>query len=397
MTQPPPRPEWDLLLSAAQKNQPEQIRTMIVQQGVPATHANAVGQSALHIAALWGHVASVAVLLELGARPTAANRLTGATPLHMVVMSSRKTNNVARQLAVVRLLLAHGADPSQTDAHGKVPLDYCNHDDDDDNNNNNSELRALLAPQAPALWQAMEQLNLDAFATALHESSCYTNNNNTNNTYLSQTPLDKATELLVAHLINADDDETAMETLSNMTKTLLERGGNSDVSPPLSHDNLAPGWQTVDTGESSSSSSPPLWVLLQAIKARLVAGQSIPDVVTSVVETMATQAVVPLSPDDAGRWWCDAARRGHVAVLDYVQAHLPSFFHVNTTTNRQGMTALHFGARSGQTAVVQWLLQQPGIDLQIPDARGTTARQAALVNGHQAIVDLLDAYTGGVE
>jgi hypothetical protein len=48
-------PEWDLLLSAAQKNQADRIRDMIVQEKVNPSHANAVGQSALHIAALWGH------------------------------------------------------------------------------------------------------------------------------------------------------------------------------------------------------------------------------------------------------------------------------------------------------------------------------------------------------
>jgi hypothetical protein len=48
-------PEWDLLLSAAQKNQSDRIRDMIVKEKVNPSHANAVGQSALHIAALWGH------------------------------------------------------------------------------------------------------------------------------------------------------------------------------------------------------------------------------------------------------------------------------------------------------------------------------------------------------
>jgi hypothetical protein len=48
-------PEWDLLLSAAQKNQSDRIRDMINKEKVDASHCNAVGQSALHIAALWGH------------------------------------------------------------------------------------------------------------------------------------------------------------------------------------------------------------------------------------------------------------------------------------------------------------------------------------------------------
>jgi len=47
-------PEWDLLLSAAQKNQPDRIKEM-VRSGVSASHANGVGQTALHVAALWGN------------------------------------------------------------------------------------------------------------------------------------------------------------------------------------------------------------------------------------------------------------------------------------------------------------------------------------------------------
>lgn len=49
------KPEWDLLLSAAQKNLPDRIRELVQVEGVDPSHANSVGQSALHIAALWGH------------------------------------------------------------------------------------------------------------------------------------------------------------------------------------------------------------------------------------------------------------------------------------------------------------------------------------------------------
>ena len=55
MTTPNMNPEWDLLLSAAQKNRPELIADLVQGRGVDPSHANAVGQSALHIAALWGH------------------------------------------------------------------------------------------------------------------------------------------------------------------------------------------------------------------------------------------------------------------------------------------------------------------------------------------------------
>jgi hypothetical protein len=51
----PAPPEWDLLLSAAQKNAGDRIRKMVKEDGVNPSHANGVGQSALHIAALWGN------------------------------------------------------------------------------------------------------------------------------------------------------------------------------------------------------------------------------------------------------------------------------------------------------------------------------------------------------
>lgn len=57
----PPYPplEWDRILSASQKNLPDEIRRLVEVEGVDAKHANRVGQSALHIAALWGHGASI--------------------------------------------------------------------------------------------------------------------------------------------------------------------------------------------------------------------------------------------------------------------------------------------------------------------------------------------------
>lgn len=46
--------EWDQLLAASQRNLPDTIRTLI-SEGVDPNHANRVGQSAVHIAAIWGH------------------------------------------------------------------------------------------------------------------------------------------------------------------------------------------------------------------------------------------------------------------------------------------------------------------------------------------------------
>jgi ankyrin repeat protein len=51
----PSPPEWDLILSYAQKNWPDKIVDLLTNRGVDPDHSNAVGQTALHIASLWGH------------------------------------------------------------------------------------------------------------------------------------------------------------------------------------------------------------------------------------------------------------------------------------------------------------------------------------------------------
>lgn len=119
-----PPVEWDLLLSAAMKNQPEKIREMIEVEGVPVTHGNHVGQTALHIAVMWGHVDCALVLIELGANVNAANRISGDTPLHTTVQSI-KINAEVREV-LINLLLDKGANPNLEDYYKKVPAKYLN-------------------------------------------------------------------------------------------------------------------------------------------------------------------------------------------------------------------------------------------------------------------------------
>jgi Ankyrin repeats (many copies) len=56
-------PEWDRLLSASQKNDVDLVRRVIEEEGVSPSHSNRAGQSALHVAALWGHGKCVLLLL----------------------------------------------------------------------------------------------------------------------------------------------------------------------------------------------------------------------------------------------------------------------------------------------------------------------------------------------
>jgi ankyrin repeat protein len=126
-------PEWDLLLSATAKNELDVVRELL-RIGVPATHSNGVGQSALHVAVLWGHMECAKLLLRAGADPNAANRIAGMTPLHTALTSSKTSFDI--QYEVVLLLLdgeegadddgttTTKADPCKRDSFGKYPADY---------------------------------------------------------------------------------------------------------------------------------------------------------------------------------------------------------------------------------------------------------------------------------
>lgn len=50
------RPEWDRILAFAQKNNADGINYLIKEEKVNPSHSNAVGQSALHIACIWGNL-----------------------------------------------------------------------------------------------------------------------------------------------------------------------------------------------------------------------------------------------------------------------------------------------------------------------------------------------------
>lgn len=116
-------PEWDLLLSAASKNDWLAVRHLVEIEGVPITHSNSIKQTALHISTLWGHVETSRYLIENGADVNAVNTLSGATPLHMMLNSPKISGE--QQTILAHLLINEGkADPLKEDIMGKAPIEY---------------------------------------------------------------------------------------------------------------------------------------------------------------------------------------------------------------------------------------------------------------------------------
>lgn len=81
------------------------------------------GWTPLHLAAQHGHVAIIDLLLRAGAdvNVRAANTL-ASTPLLVAITSVPTEGDVARQLEVVIVLLAHGADAHRSNSAGSTPL-----------------------------------------------------------------------------------------------------------------------------------------------------------------------------------------------------------------------------------------------------------------------------------
>merc|ERR1712216_983760 len=74
--------QQNALLGAAQRDDVVAIKN-ILQSGAAVSYANSVGQTALHIATLWGNASAVEALVQAGAAVDQVNDLGAQTPLHL--------------------------------------------------------------------------------------------------------------------------------------------------------------------------------------------------------------------------------------------------------------------------------------------------------------------------
>ena len=93
---------FEFVLRAAKDNDSTTMSELI-KLGASPTASNAIRQTGLHVAAIWGHVEVSDVLLRAGANVNARNQF-GITPLHMAAQNSHEQ--------VAKLLLEWGADVS---------------------------------------------------------------------------------------------------------------------------------------------------------------------------------------------------------------------------------------------------------------------------------------------
>ena len=95
-----------------------------------------MGQTALHIAAMWGNANALDALIAAGANVNAQNQLSAASPLHIAASSIKAAPG---RLACAARLLEAGADARLLDEDGDAPYEKVLGGDDFAR-----ELRALL-------------------------------------------------------------------------------------------------------------------------------------------------------------------------------------------------------------------------------------------------------------
>ena len=87
---------------------------VLLDDGASPNSCNRVGQTALHIAAIWNALDVLRCLISAGADVNVQNTLRGSTPLHAA--ASRGS------IGAARILLDHGADPLIADESAMLPF-----------------------------------------------------------------------------------------------------------------------------------------------------------------------------------------------------------------------------------------------------------------------------------
>lgn len=307
-------------------------------------------------------------MLELGADTQAANQITGATPLHCAVQSSKA--DVSRRILCVEKLLEAGANPSIGDKYGEIPFGYCD----------DPQLKEMLLPISPSIFKLMEDENMEALKSLLQEDpSCI------NVRHRGKTPL----LAILSRLLDMDTDSNKCTGASaqqlQIIELLLNHGADPNASTTANRGGHLLPQEDLD--------DPPLLQVCLAVKAAFqqqtqttTTNDRLKNLVQVAQLLVSKQAILTPVGEQLLH---DAARRNLVEMAKFLIETIGVSVNV---VGRQGMTPIQFAARSGKMEMIHFLLDQKGIDVSIADERGQTAFDAAKSNGNDEILALLEAH-----
>ena len=180
------------ILRAAADGDVETLKLMLDR--VSANTTNSIGQGTLHLAAMWGHLDAVRVLINARANVNMSNEF-GVTPLHYAAEHSR--------YSVAALLIEHGANKKSVARNGFVPWECAKAGADD--------LRALLGAPTLEVHKAVKHSDLPLLTKLVSDGAD-----------LSETDTDGQTAMHLA--IVADLPKCGDEACAD-TDCTLEHGG----------------------------------------------------------------------------------------------------------------------------------------------------------------------------
>lgn len=390
-------PEWDRILIASQKNNALLIEQLITKMEVSPNHANGVGQSGLHVAALWGNLDAVEMLLKHNANPNAQNKINGATPLHSAVQSMKKPISM-RTRSIQKILEHESCNPHMTDSNGFTPL-VClekileresarfTPGDKEDLYEMKEVLQnamSQLESERYPLFQMIEEYDVDAMKQILNtgdpelirrinEQDCQT----------AYSPLSYVIAKIVAEveqMMYDPPDEQAIiqiETLKEIVLLLLKCGAEVQVTVFI-----IPG--------KPEQQKDPFEEICTTLSDIILEAENDDDYarVISALKEIAVELYNSGADISTKTMLClhSAARRGKLEIVQFWIEKLNVDINVK---GRQGLTPLHFAARSGKLGAVKYLLQNDAIDVNVLDDRGKKAIDAAIVNGKEDIAHLI--------
>lgn len=192
------------LMSASKDDNVEAVRALLAA-GVPANASNGIGQTSLHVAALWGCVEVARVLIDAGASLSVANQF-GATPLHFAAQNKR--------LEMARLLVERGADTMARAGNGTRPYEMAE-----------GELRTVLGGPSNAMHDAVKLRDVDGLRALLDQGGDVTEPNGE-----GRTPVHLAALTALADATQGGGSAFGMAALQMLVEAARGRGGGALVA-----------------------------------------------------------------------------------------------------------------------------------------------------------------------
>jgi len=369
---------WSGILSAAQKNDVNTVR-ILLSRGCPPSHPNGVGQTGLHIAAMWGNWEVVRVLIDAGANVDAQNFIAKSTPLHCAVRGTFQSFAQTHQnrIECARLLLEAGADVKLQDTRGSDAFQTIDDTIKESNNRDLGDIEAEMAEMKQLFLQCggvtisrlercIDSNDYDGMREALRDTNAPPSQSEKNESLLN---IIYKIEYLIE---NESEDRLKYKLYSDMVSALLENGANANTFPTP---NESP--QPMDEA--------PLHILCKLLVTTTPSSSGVElDCVTAVVQALKTHgakvnaSTMTLVPT--------LAVRNQIKLIKFFLETVG--VDVNTR-GRQEMTTLILAARGGKTEIVKYLATYDNLDVEAKDSAGKTAMDYAQRNNKQAVIDLL--------